>query len=132
MYYPVIVHKDENSDYGGIVYDFKGCFTAGATVDELVANVQEAIECHTEGEEFDVPTPSDLATVLKSEEAEDGAVILVDVDLSFLESKSKPVNITMPIYVRNKIDRAAKASGKTRSAFIVDSALKAIQEMSVR
>ncbi|WP_319761890.1 type II toxin-antitoxin system HicB family antitoxin [Maridesulfovibrio sp.] len=64
MYYPVIVHKDENSDYGGIVYDFKGCFTAGATVDELVANVQEAIECHTEGEEFDVPTPSDLLVKL--------------------------------------------------------------------
>ncbi|MGJ3523569.1 DUF1778 domain-containing protein [Nitratidesulfovibrio sp. D1] len=35
------------------------------------------------------------------------------------------MNITMPVYVRNAIDRAAKARGLTRSAFIVESAMQA-------
>lgn len=122
MIYPVIVHKDPDSDYGGTIPDFPGCFTAASSVDELIANVQDAIECYLEGED-EVPTPSSTAEVLCMEEVEGGAVLLVDVDMTFLEKKAKPVNITMPVYIRNKIDRAAKAAGKTRSAYMVDCAL---------
>jgi predicted RNase H-like HicB family nuclease len=124
MIYPVIVHKDATSDYGGTVPDFPGCFTAAATLEELIANVQEAIECYMDGEEMEPPTPTSLAEVVSSEDAKGGAVILVPVDMSFLDRKAVPVNITMPVYVRNKIDRAAKASGKTRSAYMVECALR--------
>ena len=94
-------------------------------MEELEANVQEAIELYMEGEETAPPVPSALEDVLNSEDAKDGAVLLVDVDMSFLEKKAVPVNITMPVYARNTIDRAAKARGMSRSAFIVESALRA-------
>ena len=40
----------------------------------------------------------------------------------FLDQKIVPVNISMPVYVRNRIDRAARERGLTRSAFIVKAA----------
>lgn len=125
MLYPIIMHKEEGTAYGIIIPDFPGCYTAGDTLKEALANVQEAIELYMEGEDMAPPAPSALENVLALEDARDGAVLLVDVDMSFLEKKSVPVNITMPVYVRNTIDRAAKARGMSRSAFIVESALRA-------
>ena len=49
MLYPVVVHKDQTSDYGVSVPDLPGCFSAGRTLDEALENVKEAIECHIEG-----------------------------------------------------------------------------------
>ena len=108
MRYPVIVHKDGGSDYGVTVPDFPGVFSGGETLDEALANVQDAIETFYEGEEVErLPDPSPLESVLASEDAEGEAV---------------PVNITVPLYLRNRIDKAAKARGMTRSAFLVRAA----------
>ena len=49
MKYPVVIHKDENSDYGVTFPDLPGCFSAGDTIEEALANAQEAAECHIEG-----------------------------------------------------------------------------------
>ncbi|VAW78184.1 Antitoxin 1 [hydrothermal vent metagenome] len=49
MRYPVVVHKDKDSDYGVIVPDLPGCFSAGETMDEALKNAVEAIELHMEG-----------------------------------------------------------------------------------
>lgn len=49
MRYPVIIHKDPQSDYGVSVTDLPGCFSAGETLDEALTQVVEAIECHLEG-----------------------------------------------------------------------------------
>ncbi|MBZ2172114.1 type II toxin-antitoxin system HicB family antitoxin [Desulfovibrio sp. DS-1] len=126
MLYPVIVHKDADSAYGVILPDFPGCFTAGDTLEEALTNAQEAVELHFEGERDAVaPAPSPIDAVLGSEDARDGAVLLVNIDLSFLDTTSVPVNITMPVHIRNTIDRAAKARGMSRSAFMVESALRA-------
>lgn len=39
--------------------------------------------------------------------------MLVDVNLNFLDNKAVQVNITLLRYVRNRIDKAAKARGLT-------------------
>ena len=49
MRYPVVIHKDPESDYGVTVPDLSGCFSAGETLDEALLEVVEAIECHLEG-----------------------------------------------------------------------------------
>ena len=126
MKYPIIVHSDPGTaGFSASVPDFPGCYTAGDTLEELTANVQEAVELYLDGEEMDLPAPTPLEVVLASDDAREGAVLVVDVDLSFLDRKAVPVNITMPVYVRNTIYRAAKARGMTRSPFIVESALQA-------
>ena len=123
MRYPVIVHKDEASDYGVTVPDFPGVFSGGETLDEALANVQDAIETYYEGEEVEsLPDPSPLERVISSEDAKEGAVVLVDVNFDFLEKKTVPVNITVPLYMKNRIDKAAKARGLTRSAYLVKAA----------
>ena len=119
MKYPIIIHKDAGSDYGATVPDFPGVFSGGTTLEETLSNVQEAIETYCEGEDgFEPPSPSSLDIVLASEDAEGGAVVLADVNFDFLEKKAVPVNITMPLYMRNRIDSAAKRNGLNRSQFM--------------
>jgi len=49
MNYPIVVHKEEGTDYGVTVPDLPGCFSAGSTMDEAIAMAREAIELHLEG-----------------------------------------------------------------------------------
>ena len=46
--YPVVIHKDPDSDYGVTVPDLPGCFSAGEMMDEALSQTVEAIECHLE------------------------------------------------------------------------------------
>jgi HicB_like antitoxin of bacterial toxin-antitoxin system len=39
MRYPVVVHKDPDSDYGVTVPDLPGCFSAGETLPERVLSL---------------------------------------------------------------------------------------------
>lgn len=128
MLYPVIIHKDKGTDYGVIAPDFPGVFSGGETLEEALKNVQDAVETLYEGEEGgEPPAPSSLESVLRLEDARGGAVALVDLDLDFLDRKTVPVNITMPAYMRNRIDRAARAAGMNRSKFIVEAAQRYAQ-----
>jgi len=49
----VLIEKDEDGVFIGTVPSLKGCYTYGKTLDELMANLKEAIEVHLEafGEE---------------------------------------------------------------------------------
>jgi predicted RNase H-like HicB family nuclease len=38
MYFPIAIHKDPDSDYGVTVPDLPGCFSAGSTIDEAIAD----------------------------------------------------------------------------------------------
>lgn len=123
MRYPIIIHKDAASIYGVIVPDFPGVYSAGDTLEEAIANVQDAIETYYQGEDVEsLPNPSPLERVLTSEAADGGAVVLADVNFDFLQKKTVPINITVPLYMKNRIDKAAKGQGLTRSAFLVKAA----------
>ena len=63
MNYPVVIHKDKDSDYGVTVPDLPGCFSAGGTMEEALENAHEAILCHAEGLMMDgepVPAPTSI------------------------------------------------------------------------
>ena len=44
----MIVEQDEDGNYIGTVPDLRGCHSYGASMDELLANVKEAIEANLE------------------------------------------------------------------------------------
>jgi len=46
MKYPVIIHKESNSEFGVTVPDIPGCFTCRKTLDEALKNIQDAVECY--------------------------------------------------------------------------------------
>ncbi len=134
MKYLVLIHKDEDSDYGVTVPDLPGCFSAGDTFDEVLTNVKEAIECHIEGlliDGEDIPAPLSADVHQQNQDYVGGTWGIVEIDLSKLSGASKRVNITVPERLLSKIDAHVKQSGQSRSSFLVESALDSIREKTV-
>lgn len=133
MNYPVVIHKDHESDYGVTVPDLPGCYSAGETINEALANVIEAIECHVEGLLIDgeiVPAPRDLEFHQVNADYQHGIWALVSVDLGKLAGKTKRINITMPERVLSMVDDFAARHGESRSGLITQAALEFIAEHS--
>ncbi|MCR5563153.1 MAG: type II toxin-antitoxin system HicB family antitoxin [Desulfovibrio sp.] len=122
MKYIAILHKNEGTAYGVTLPDFPGCFSAADTLDEVQANAQEAVELYAEGEAFTPPVPMTFEKVAALDEARDGVLMLVEIRFDFLDERVVPVNISMPAYMRDRIGKAAKAAGMTRSAYLVQAA----------
>ena len=128
MRYPLVIHKDPESDYGVTVPDLPGCFSAGTTLDEALENTREAIECHLEGLMLDgepLPEPSPIEVHQGNPDYTGGVWAVVEADLSKLSSKTKRVNITLPERVLAMIDEAAEREGESRSGFLARAALEA-------
>ncbi len=125
MKYPIVIHKDSDSDYGVTVPDIPGCFSAGSTVEEAMEMAKEAIECHIEGLLMDndpIPLLHQKGTLIeihqKNSAYNNGIWAMIEVDLSKLSVKSKRVNITVPESLLNTVDQYAKKHGETRSGLL--------------
>ncbi len=121
MKYPIVIHKDSNSDYGVTFPDLPGCFSAGSTIEEAINMAQEAAECHIEGILIDsepVPTPSDIEVHKNNPDYNQGIWALIEIDISKLSLKSKRINITMPERLVRTVDQYAKKSGSSRSGLL--------------
>jgi len=129
MRYPVVIHKDSNSDYGVSVPDLSGCFSAGETLDEALQEVTEAIECHLEGLLMDgesIPVPHSIEYYQSDSDYAGGIWAVVTIDLAKLSGKTTRVNITLPERVLNLMDKFAAENGETRSGLIAQAAIEYI------
>ncbi len=134
MRYPVVIHKDSDSDYGVTIPDLPGCFSAGDTVDEALVEAVEAIECHIEGLLLDkelIPVPKSIETHRNNPDYADGFWAVVSVDLSKLSGKSKRVNITVPERLLSIMDQYASQHGATRSGLIAEATVEYIANHSM-
>jgi len=121
------LHKDAHSDFGVSFPDFPGCATAGKTLDEARVLAGEALALHVDGmieDGEDIPEPSTLDD-LADDPAMKGAVAFL-VTLSPYE-KSAHINITGRARDIQAIDRLAGEAGLTRSAYMVQASLGALQ-----
>lgn len=122
MHYPIVIHKEEGTDYGVTVPDLPGCFSAGSTTDEALTMAQEAIELHLEGMIEDgeaIPQPGTIEDLRNNPEYAGGTWALVAIDPSKLRLNAKRINITMPQRVLDTVDRYAAAHGSTRSGLLL-------------
>jgi predicted RNase H-like HicB family nuclease len=129
MRYPVVIHKDPESDYGVTVPDLPGCFSAGDTLDEALQQVVEAIECHLEGLLLDdepIPSPKTVEYHQNNTDYAGGVWAFVTVDITKLSGKTRRVNITLPERVVNLMDKYATEYGESRSGFITQAAIEYI------
>ena len=117
MLFPVVIHKDQDSDFSVTIPDMPGCFTAGKTIEEAASNIQDAAECHYSGES-QLPVASALERWIDDPDYAGGTWLLVNVDLSRLNVKSKRVNITLPENLLHEIDRYAASHHLTRSGLL--------------
>ncbi len=131
MQYPLFIHKDEDSDYGVIVPDLPGCYSAGSTIEDAIHNAHEAIECHIEGLLLDnesIPLKKSIAEHLDNPDFKDGVLAVVDVDISKLSGKTTRINISLPERFLKQIDEYTRHHGGNRSAFLVDAAMNYMSE----
>lgn len=124
MKFPAVIHTDNGEDYGVFLPDIPGVFSGGHSIEECLVNVQEAVEMVCKAKKMtELPAPSSLADVMASESAQNGWVMLADIDPSFLNAKSIRVNLSIPEYLLARIDKKAHEHGMSRSAYMVQSAL---------
>jgi predicted RNase H-like HicB family nuclease len=124
MEYIAYLHKDKGSNFGVSFPDFPGAVTAGRTLEEARELAVEALTIHIAGMIEDgeaLPEPSTLDQ-LADDPAMQGAV-------AFLVSAEPPektvrVNITARESQIEAIDRMARKAGMTRSAYMVQSAVR--------
>ena len=129
MRYPVVLHKDPNSDYGVTVPDLPGCFSAGETIDDALTEVVEAIECHIEELLIDgerEPYPTSTETHRDDPNYADGVWALVTVDLSKLSGETTQVDVTVPERLLALVDQYAAQQGETRSGVMAQATLEYI------
>lgn len=127
MNYPIVIEHEPGKSYGVQVPDLPGCFSAGDTMDEAIANTQEAVAFHIEGLlDAGESIPSPKAIEIHAANSDYAGMIwaLVSVDLASLSGKSKRLNISLPERVLRRIDSAAQRNGETRSGFIARVALE--------
>ncbi|MCC6607417.1 MAG: type II toxin-antitoxin system HicB family antitoxin [Anaerolineae bacterium] len=127
MRFPVVIHKDPESDYGVSVPDLPGCFSAGETVDQALTAVVEAIEAHVEGMLLDsepIPTPKTIEFYKDEPDFASGIWAIVSVDISKLSGRSKRVNVTIPERLLYLMDQFAAERGETRSGLIAQATIE--------
>ena len=86
-HYPIVIHKDPDSDYCVTVPDLPGCITTGDTLDDAQNQALEAIQCHIEGMLLDgepIPEAKDIAHHQNNPDYADGtwksvAIIVPDI-----------------------------------------------------
>ncbi len=127
MKFPIVIHKDPQSDYSVTVPDLSGCYSAGSSIDEAMSMAKEAIECHIEGMLLDgevIPSIAAIEDHKEIPEYKDGIWGIVEVDISKLSVKSKRINITIPGELLHAVDQYAKKHGETRSGLLAQAVVE--------
>lgn len=94
--YPAIIHFEDNS-YWSEFPDLDGCFSSGDTLEEIIANSQEALAGHTEvllEKGISLPVPSNIKDILADDDA---FTTIISIDLSKFLNRSKTVKKTLTI-----------------------------------
>lgn len=125
MRFVLALHTDDGVSYGVTVPDLPGCFSAGDTFDEAVANAYEAIDLHVEamledGEQL--PDARLLAEHQANPDFADAVWVVIDAPVEKYLGPASKINITVPALVLHRIDQYAQTHGESRSGFLVRAA----------
>jgi predicted RNase H-like HicB family nuclease len=126
--YPIAIEPgDDTTAFGVVAPDLPGCFSAGDTLDEALAGVEEAAAAWIDAT-LDaggaIPPPSDLEMVRRNPDYAGWAFGVITLDPALLDDAAERVNITLPRRVLKRLDAQARAAGKTRSGYIAQLALE--------
>jgi predicted RNase H-like HicB family nuclease len=131
-YYVAVIEKDADSAFGVWFPDVEGCFSAGDTVEEAVANAAIALRQHVEAiESAGRPGPQarsidDLILDREVAASIEAGAILFAVPLLADAGRTVRINISLDKALVDQIDMAASKRGLTRSAFLSQAAREKI------
>ncbi|QJP06332.1 type II toxin-antitoxin system HicB family antitoxin [Pseudomonas multiresinivorans] len=129
MKFPVVLHKDPDSDYGVTLPDVSGCFSAGCTVDEALDNAKEALALHFEGLVADgeeLPQPQAIDQHLNNPDYAGGVWAVIEFDVTPYLGKAVRFNATLPEHLLQRIDDRVSKDQRysSRSGFLATAALR--------
>ncbi|WED23368.1 type II toxin-antitoxin system HicB family antitoxin [Vibrio sp. JC009] len=136
MLYPIAIETGDNEyAYGVAIPDMPGCFSAGDTLEEALANAKEAAEFYLEDmaeRGLLPPQAGSLAQWQKNEEYAGWAWAVVEVDVEPFMGKSRKYNVSLPTLLRKKIDDTITENSKYSgfSQFIQSAALKELERLN--
>jgi predicted RNase H-like HicB family nuclease len=120
-----LIHE-EDGQFGISFPDFPGCVSGGASAEEAIVRGRETLAFHVDGmvEDGDaLPHVRSLAELRADLEfraaAEEAIIFVVPADIP---GKSVRINISIDEALLDRVDRAAKARGETRSGFLATAA----------
>lgn len=127
MRYPVMIEAgNDHTAWGAVVPDLPGCHSAGDTLDEAMAAVEEAaaawIDAALDAGKA-IPRPSSVQDAIAKGAFKGWMVAFVDVDPALLDDTIERVNITLPRRVLMRLDAKAKEAGESRSSYIAHMAV---------
>jgi len=126
--FPIAIEiGDASHAFGVVVPDLPGCFSAGDSLDEALANAEEAAAAWIDsaldvGEA--IPAPSRLDAVRDNADYEDWSFGVITLSPSLLDEDVERVNISLPRRVLRRLDAQARAAGQSRSGYIADLTLR--------
>ena len=124
MEYIAYLCKDEDARYGAQFPDFPGCTAGGRTLEQARELAADALTEHLERmmeQGASVPEPSTLDDLAGDPRMDGSVLVLVTAEPP---EKTVRVNITARASQIEAIDRLAKSAGMTRSAFLVQTAIR--------
>ena len=131
LYFIAIEPGDDKHAFGVVVPDLPGCFSAGDSLDDAMAQARDAILLHLEGlldegkaafGQTGQPSPVDMHA--GNPDFKGWIWAIVEIDPEDLSDAVERVNITLPKRVLTAADRYAAARGETRSGFLARAALE--------
>lgn len=131
-HYVAVVEKEADSAFGVWFPDVEGCFSAGDTLDEAVANAAAALRQHVEALESAGRQLSSTRTVdaiLRDRDVKatlKSGALLFAVPLLADAGRTVRINVSLDKALVDQIDEAATVRGLTRSAFIAQAAREKI------
>jgi predicted RNase H-like HicB family nuclease len=128
MRYPVVIEEGAGGiAFGVVVPDLPGCFSAGDTLDEAMANVEEAAAAWIDATldaGGSVPAPSSLEEIKERREYKGWAFGIVSIDPALLDDSTTRINVSLPVRVLKRLDAKVRDSGeKDRSSYIAKMAM---------
>ncbi len=136
MLYPIAIEPgDDSRAFGVVVPDIPGCFSAGDTLDEAIANARVAIDFHLDGlaeDNSEIPVASSFAKHQANPEYAGWIWAVVEVDVTRYLGKAEKINITLPASLIRRIDEfvSRHPEYRSRSGFLAQSALDRITHAS--
>lgn len=131
LIFPIAIEPgDEAHAFGVVVPDLPGCFSAGDTLEEAYANAKEAIETHLAvliDEGMAVPVQQALSGHRSHPDYADWLWGFVEVADIPAMKKTVRLNISLSENLLREIDQHAKSMHLTRSGFLAQAALTAME-----
>jgi len=110
MRYPIAIEIGTDTEaYGVVVPDLPGCFSAGDTIDEAIANAEEAAALWIDATldaGAPIPPPSSLEALRRQAAFAGWSFGVIDVSPALLDDTTERLNISLPRRVIARLDAA--------------------------